>query len=293
MLAAGVLATLRVLPESLAFHFARICTKALKISIPKLKRVAHTNLSFAFPELAAARQEEIINGVFDSLARLLVTFAKLPDIKRENIGKWIRYEGLEHYLAAKQRGRGVLVATAHLGDWELSAFAHALMTEPMNVMIRPLDNWKIDRIVEARRQRSGNKLILKKEAALAVMRALKANEAVGILIDQNTTVDEGVFVDFFGKKACAGVAFAKLASRTGAPVIPGFALWEESQHQYVLRFYPEVKITGDPQADTQRIHSMFESLIRQYPGQWMWIHRRWKTRPPGEASLYDGPLAGR
>ena len=289
ILAAGLLAVLRVLPEKLAFDSARLCAKALKISIPKLKRVARTNLSFALPELAAVQREEIINGVFDSLARLLVTFGKLPVIKRENIGKWIRYEGLEHYLAAKRRGRGVLVATAHLGNWELSAFAHALMTEPMNVMIRPLDNWKIDRIVEARRQLSGNRLILKKEAALAVMRALKANEAVGILIDQNTTIDEGVFVDFFGKKACAGVAFAKLASRTGAPVIPGFAFWEELEHKYVLRFYPEVKITGDPQADTQRIHSLFESLIRQYPNQWMWIHRRWKTRPPGEASLYDDP----
>jgi KDO2-lipid IV(A) lauroyltransferase len=156
----------------------------------------------------------------------------------------------------------------------------------MYVMVRPLDNPLIDALVEQRRQRSGNKLILKKEAALSVVRALKTNQAVGILIDQNTTPEEGVFIDFFGQKACAGVAFAKLAARTGAAVVPGFAFWEEAERKYVLRFYPEIEVTGDAAADTQRIHHEMERVIRQYPEQWLWIHRRWKTRPPGEPPLY-------
>src|SRR6202041_2848868 len=123
-----------------------------------------------------------------------------------NIHQWIRYEGLENYQAAKSDGRGVLVATGHLGNWELSAYAHALMTEAMNVMVRPLDNPLIDRLIEARRTKSGNRLILKKDSARRVLKALRDNEGVGILIDQNTSPGEGVFVDFFGKRACANAA---------------------------------------------------------------------------------------
>jgi KDO2-lipid IV(A) lauroyltransferase len=285
-IAATLLKALRLLPRRTSFAVARMCTGLLARAVPKLTRVAHTNLSFALPDLSASERDAVVKGVFDSIARLLVAFAKMPDIDRGSVSSWIRYEGLEYYREAKARGRGILVATAHLGNWELSAFAHALMTEPMGVMVRPLDNPLVDRIVEERRQLSGNKLIVKKESALAVVRALKQNQAVGILIDQNTTPDEGVFVDFFGKKACAGVAFARLAARTGAAVIPGFAFWEKAEQKYVLRFYPPVEMKGDAQADTQRIHSVFEQLVRQYPDQWLWIHRRWKTRPPGEAPLY-------
>jgi Kdo2-lipid IVA lauroyltransferase/acyltransferase len=97
---------------------------------------------------------------------------------------------------------------------------------------------------------------------------------------------EGVFITFFGKLACAGSAFVKLAYRAQAAVIPGFAIWDERNKRHVLRFYPRVELTGDVQTDTQRIHSIFEEIIRQYPDQWMWIHRRWKTRPPGEEPLY-------
>lgn len=265
---------------------ARLCTKLLDIAVPKLRRAAQKNLSFALPELEEGKRERIIDGVFNSLARLLVAFSRFPDLNPDNIRNLIRYEGMEHYEQAKAKRRGILVATAHLGNWELSAFAHAFMTEPMAVMVRPLDNPKIDALVEAYRALSGNKLILKKDSALSVVRALKANEAIGILIDQNTTPAEGVFVDFFGKKACAGSAFAKLAARTGAPVIPGFAFWRQDEKRYVLHFYPEIAMTGDVQADTQRIHSEFERIIKQYPDQWMWVHRRWKTRPPGEPALY-------
>jgi KDO2-lipid IV(A) lauroyltransferase len=277
---------LRVLPKGSAHRFARLCTCVLDRAIPKLRRTARINLSFAFPDLSPAERDKTIDGVFESIARLLVSFAKFPDINKCNVGDWIRYEGLEHYRAAKAKGKGVLVATAHLGNWELSAFAHALLTEPMGVIVRPLDNPLADNLVERRRGLSGNKLILKKDSALSVVRALKNNEAIGILIDQNTTADEGVFINFFGKEACTGVAFAKLAARTGAAVVPGFAFWEKAERRYVLRFFPEIKITGDARSDTQRIHSEFEKLIRAYPEQWLWIHRRWKTRPTGEAEIY-------
>ena len=117
---------------------------------------------------------------------------------------YIRYEGLENFKSAQARGRGVLVATAHLGNWELSAFAHAWMTAPMSIVVRPLDHPGIDRLVEQRRALSGNRIIEKKDAARGILRSLAANEAVGILIDQNTSPDQGVFVKFFGVQACAG-----------------------------------------------------------------------------------------
>jgi Kdo2-lipid IVA lauroyltransferase/acyltransferase len=244
------------------------------------------NLGFAYPGTMPEQRSNTVDGVFESIARMLVALARFPQLNTQNVHQWIRYEGVENYLEAKKQGRGVLVATAHLGNWELSAFSHALMTEPMNVMVRPLDNPLIDAVIEKRRQASGNRLIFKKDAARSVLKALRDNEAVGILADQNTTASEGVFIDFFGKPACAGTAFAKFANHSGAAVIPGFAFWEHTENRYVLRFYPKLDMTGDIAVDTQRIHSFFESVIREYPDQWMWIHRRWKTRPPGEPPLY-------
>jgi len=278
--------TLRVCPLGAADALARAATRLLDTAIPRLRRVGLTNLSFAFPQLDIARHNQIIDGVFRSIARMLVAMARFPLLNRANISEWIGYEGLDNYFEAKRAGRGVLVATAHLGNWELSAFAHALITEPMNVMVRPLDNPYIDRLVEERRTLSGNCLIYKKDAARAVLKVLDNNEAVGILIDQNTSTSEGVFIKFFGKLACAGSAFVKLAHRSGAAVIPGFALWNEDGRRYVLRFYPRIPMSGDVEADTQRIHSVIEQIIREAPDQWMWIHRRWKTRPTGEPPLY-------
>jgi KDO2-lipid IV(A) lauroyltransferase len=264
----------------------KVATKLWDLALPRFRRVAMRNLELAYPEKSPAERKLIVNQVFESVTRVLDSVARFPKINRENISQWIRYEGLEHFLDAKKAGRGVLFATAHMGNWELSAFAHGLMTEPMNVVVRPLDNAYANRLVEHRRQLSGNRLIGKKDAARAIVRALRQNEAVGILMDQNTSLEEGVFVNFFGTPACANVAFAKIAHLTGAAVIPGFALWLEQEKRYVLRFYPPVEITGDAARDTQRLHSILENVIREFPGQWLWIHRRWKTRPPGEDPIY-------
>ncbi len=269
-------------PLGLARFYARL----LDLAIPRLRRTAMRNLELAYPEKSLKERRAIADEVFRSIARLIWVFARFPQINAQNIHNWIRYEGLEHYLEAKKAGRGVLFATAHFGNWELSAFAHALMTEPMHIMIRPLDNPGVDRLVEDRRRLSGNRLIVKWDGARAVLRALHQNEAVGVLIDQNTSLQEGVFVDFFGTPACANTAFAKIAARTGAAVIPGFAVWAEEEGRYVLKFHPELEISGDAAEDTRRLHAVLEQVIREHPGQWLWIHRRWKTRPPGEAGLY-------
>ncbi len=262
---------------------ARAYAKALDWGVPRLRRVALRNLELA----GFANPDRIADGVFLSVGRIMASVAKFPSITRANVQEWIRYDGVENFTSAQARGRGVLVATAHLGNWELSAFAHALMSAPMHIVVRPLDNPRLDAWVERRRGLSGNHIIRKKEAAREILRALGAGHAVGILIDQNTTPSEGVFIDFFGRKACAGTAFVKFAHHTGAAVVPGYALWSEQEKRYILRFDPEIPMSpGDVHGDTQRVHSGLERVIRAHPDQWLWIHRRWKTRPPGEPPLY-------
>jgi KDO2-lipid IV(A) lauroyltransferase len=277
LVARAAIALVSVFPS-----LSNVIARLLDLLVPRLRRIAVKNLTMA----GYSNPEEIADGVFRSVARLLRTFALLPRLTPQNISSLIRYDGLENFRAALARGRGVLVATAHLGNWELSAFAHAWMTAPMHIVVRPIDNRRIDALVERYRGLSGNHIIEKKDAARGILKALKSGDAVGILIDQNTTLDQGVFIDFFGKKACAGTAFAKLAHHSGAAVVPGFALWSDEEQCYILRFYPEIPMSGDVVEDTQRIHSQLESVIREYPDQWLWIHRRWKTRPPGEPALY-------
>ena len=282
-----VIASLERSPRWFADRLGAFYARLLNLAIPRLRRIADRNLTFAWPEKDAAWRRRTIQGVFASIGRLLVVFARLPEITRANVKDWIRYEGLEQNQRAKERGAGVLFATAHLGNWELSAYAHALLTEPMNVVVRPLDNPVIDEIVETRRARSGNTLLSKRDFARSIFQALQKNEPVGILVDQNSSAENGAFVPFFGTLACANLTFAKLASRSGADVIPGFATWCEKERKYILRFYPPVLITGDAVEDTRRIQAAIEAAIRETPDQWLWIHRRWKTRPEGEKSLYD------
>ena len=287
LLALGVLKSLEWAPLPVANLLARGWCAMLDRALPRLRRVALRNLSLGMPELDSAARQRIVDGVFRSLARLLVALAKFPSIHRSNLDDWIRLEGGEHFEDALRAGRGVLFATAHLGNWELSALAHALLRSPMHIVVRPLDNPLIDRLVERRRTLTGNHLIEKKDFARGILKALGANEAVGILIDQNASPAEGVFVDFFGLPACASTGFAKLAAHSGAAVIPGFALWSDAERRYILRFDPPLRITGDAARDTQTLQSALEATIRKYPDQWLWIHRRWKTRPAGQPELYE------
>jgi KDO2-lipid IV(A) lauroyltransferase len=278
---------LAIAPRTLAERLARLYTSILDLAIPRLRRVAMRNLAMALPERTPEEHKLIVDGVFRSVARMLVSLARFPRITKGNIHEWIRYEGYEHFERALAQGRGVLFATAHLGNWELSAFAHALLSAPMHVVVRPLDNRRIDELVESRRAASGNHLIGKKDFARSILQALKNNEAVGILVDQNAGLEDGVFVDFFGIPACAGSGFAKFAAHSGAAVIPGFALWSEKEQKYILKFYPPLPMTGAVAVDTQVLHAQLERVIREYPDQWLWLHRRWKTRPPGSKNLYE------
>ncbi len=285
-LASAVVGTLEHAPRPVADWLGGVFAGLLDKILPRLRRTAEINLTFAWPDRDAAWRAQTIDGIFRSIGRLLVAFARFPQIGKHNVAEWIRYEGFEHYEQAKANGKGVLFATAHLGNWELSAYAHALLTEPMDVVVRPLDNPLIDDIVETRRALSGNALLSKREFVRSILLALRDNRPVGVLVDQNSSIENAAFVPFFGKPASTNLSFAKLAARSEAAVIPGFAVWSEAERRYILRFYPAVPMTGDAADDTARIQAALEAAIREYPDQWLWIHRRWKTRPSGEPALY-------
>lgn len=290
--AAGIVATLRYPPRAVADRIARFCAGLLDFIVPRLRRIALRNLELAMPELSSSERQRIADGVFRSIARVLVGVARLPDLTRENIHEWIVHEGLENLREAQRRGKGVLIATGHLGNWELSINAHtllcgdALSNETMAAVIRPLDNPLLDEFVRQRRELFGNRMIGKKEFVRSMLKALQSGETVAMLVDQNNMLDQGVFVDFFGIPARTGTSFAKIAAHTGAAVVPGFAVWIEAEQRYRLKFYPALELTGEIVEDTRRVQAAIERAIREYPDQWLWIHRRWKARPEGQPDLY-------
>ncbi|MGA2352110.1 MAG: lysophospholipid acyltransferase family protein [Terracidiphilus sp.] len=258
----------------------------------RLRRVGRRNLELALPELSAREREDILRGVFRHLGWQLVEFCRMTGYTPENTRGWMRAEGLDHYQAAKRRGKGVLIVTGHLGAWELSSFYHSLMGYPMSMVARPLDNRLLDTFVNGIRCLHGNRVLDKDDFARGLLTAMRQGETVGILMDTNMTPPQGVFAEFFGRAACTASGLARVALKTGAAVLPGFMLWEKTEGRYVLYFGPELVFErgSDAQADilaaTQQCTSAIESWIRRYPDQWLWIHRRWKTRPAGEAGLY-------
>jgi len=290
-----VVAVARVLgwmPRWLARLFADALAWAVYHGISRLRRVGERNLQLAMPELATVRRRQLLRGVYRHLGWQLVEFCQMPSYTRENTKTYIRTEGLEHYLAAEALGHGVLVLTAHLGAWELSSFYHSLMGHPMGMVIRRLDNRRLDEFVNSIRCMHGNDVLHKDDFARGLLHAMHAGGTVGILMDTNMTPPQGEFVKFFGITACTASGLARVALKTGAAVLPGFMLWEPREKKYVLHFGPQLHFArnGEGEKDvlaaTQQCNDVLESWIRRYPDQWLWIHRRWKTRPAGEASLY-------
>jgi KDO2-lipid IV(A) lauroyltransferase len=288
----AVARTLGWMPRRIARLFAGALTWSAYRLLGRLRRVGLRNLELAFPELPIKERERILRGVFRHLGWQLVEFCRMPRYTVKNTRNWLRTEGLEHYLAAQAKGKGVLIVTGHLGAWELSSFYHSLMGHPMGMVIRRLDNRKLDAFVNGIRCLHGNKVLHKDDFARGLLTAMRQGEAVGILMDTNMTPPQGAFVQFFGELACTATGVARVARKTGAAVLPGFVLWEPSERRYVLHFGPEIEIprTEDADADilaaTQLCTAAIESWIRRSPDQWLWIHRRWKTRPVGEPSLY-------
>ena len=242
------------------------------------------NLRRAFPEKSADEIITIARGVYRTLGIVAADFFDIPSLTKENVGDLVEVEGLEYLKKALEKDKGVLIFGAHFGNWELGAAAMPIMLKPLAVIYRPLDNSILDNLVLQVRSSTGNTPVRKDRAMLQMLRSLKRNDILGILIDQNVAWYEGVFVDFFGRPACTTNGLALLALRTKAPVIPAYVVRLESgKYRLVIKEEMQVIRTGGDDEDilinTQNFTRVIEDTVRKYPDQWLWIHQRWKTKP--------------
>jgi KDO2-lipid IV(A) lauroyltransferase len=283
---------LGILPRPVARAAGIGLAWAVYILHVRLRQVGMRNLAMAFPEKSEAERARILRGEFASLGQQLAEVCHFPQYTRANVEQAVVYDGLENYEQAHARGKGVLFLTAHFGGWELSAFTHSLHGHWMHVVVRAMDNVYLDRLIRQYRTMHRNQIVEKDDFVRGLLAAMKAGEVVGILMDTNMTPPQGIFVDFFGIPACTASGLARIALRTDAAVVPTFTIWDAKLKKYRLRFDPAVELvrTGDLEADiqanTQMFTSIIEGYVRKYPEQWLWVHRRWKTRPPGQPPLY-------
>lgn len=258
----------------------------------RLRQVGIRNLDLAFPTKTRKEKRRILRGVFISLGRQMAEFTLFPRYTRQNVSRTVIYDGFQNFADAHGRGKGVLFLTAHLGGWEISSFAHSLYGHPMNIVVRPLDNPLLNRLVERYRTLHGNRTFSKQDYARGLIKALRNGETIGILMDTNMTPPQGAFVDFFGLPACTATGIARVALHTDAAVVPAFCLWDKAIRKYKICFEPAMKLvrSGDDEMDALANTAIFtkeiERFVTKYPDQWLWVHRRWKTRPQGEPGIY-------
>jgi len=283
---------LGLLPRSAARILgANFAAAAYAIRRP-LRRTAEFNLALAFPESSAAERKRILCGMVRQVGWMAGEFSQFPKCTREEIERIVFLDGFENFDAAHRRGKGVLFLTGHMSAWELAPFAHALYGNPLHFLVRPIANARVDALINRYRCLSGNQPIEKNRSARAILKVLGEGGTVGILADHNTVLEEGVFVPFFGIPASTTAGLARIALRTDAAVVPGFLSWDSQRRKYRLRFEPAVTLarTWNEEADvresTARFTRAIEDYVRAHPDQWLWVHKRWKTRPPGEKPIY-------
>jgi KDO2-lipid IV(A) lauroyltransferase len=283
---------LRWTPRPVARAFCIVLSMLIYRFHARMRRVGMRNLDLAFPTKGGREKKRILHGMFVSLGRQLAEFCLFPRYTEENSSQIAVYEGFQNFAEALARGKGVVFLTAHLGGWELSSFVHSLNGYPMNIVIRPLDNPYVNAMVDRYRTLHGNRTFAKQEFARGLLTALRRGEVVGVLMDTNMTPPQGAFVDFFGVPACTATGIARVALHTDAAVVPAFGVWDKQLGKYKICFEPALQLvrTADSESDTLANTALFtkviEAFITRYPEQWLWAHRRWKTRPPGEPPLY-------
>lgn len=291
--ARSVVLLLSLMPASWAMSTGRRVGRLAHSMAGKLRTTGERNLLLAFPEKSDSERKKILSDCFQSLGRQLGLFSQFPAASRESLLNLIEGEGLEHLENAKASNRPVILFTGHVGAWEMSSFGLSLKDHPLSFLVRRIDNPKVEEFVDRARTRFGNQSVDKRGAARSMLKILQSGGTLGLLVDLNTLDDEAIFVDFFGIPASTTFMVAKLALRTNAAVLPVFAPWDEARGKFILHVLPEVEVerTGDETEDvrslTAKLTNVVESYIRRYPDQWLWIHRRWKTRPPGQPDLYQ------
>jgi len=278
-----LLACFRAIPTPVRRFLFTGLFRLFYLLVPRQRLIALHNLRRAFPEKSEDEILKITRGVYRNMGIVAAEFFDIPRLTKSNIGALVDAEGLEHCLKALEKGKGVLMFGAHFSNWELEAVAASLLIKPCTVIYRLLDSAFLEHLVLKVRTATGNRLLDKRRAMREMLRSLKRNEIVGVMLDQNVDVYEGVFVDFFGRPACTTDGLVILALHTGVPVLPGYIVrLPDGRYRFVIGPEMEVLDTGDRNADivanTQRFTAEIEKVVRQYPDQWFWVHQRWKTQ---------------
>jgi KDO2-lipid IV(A) lauroyltransferase len=280
------------LPPRIAVTVGRALAFATYLVVPRLRRIGDLNLRMACPMMSPGERKRLLRRSMLNLGRHMGAFTGLARISPEELRRSVDCEGLEHIEAARQQGHGVILPSAHLGAWELMSFAMTAFGFPFDFLVRRIENPAVERLIDAIRTRFGNRAIDKRSAARAMLNTLRSGNLLALLVDINVVRDKGIFVDFFGVPACTTFIAAKLSLRTGAPLVPIFAPWDEQRHRYVMQILAPVTIerSGDEERDvralTEKFTKVVEDEIRRYPDQWLWIHKRWRTQPKGQPNFY-------
>ena len=247
------------------------------------KYVALENIRKSFPHMNEAAAKQLLRHVFIHFGRVFLEIPHIRKLSRENLFDYVDFEGEEQLKNAFSKGKGVLILTAHFGNWELMCAAASLRVGRVAVVARPLDFVPMDRVINGLRSRFGAVIIPHKAAARRIITTLRKNIPIGILLDQKVDWYEGAFVPFFGRWACTNKGLAVLALRTGAPVVPAFSI-RQDDGRYRITFEKEVELhrTGDKRGDvednTESFTRIIERYIRKNPDHWFWFHKRWNTK---------------
>jgi Kdo2-lipid IVA lauroyltransferase/acyltransferase len=278
-----------------AFGFGeRLGDLAYALARPQ-RKTARINLAIAFPEKSDAERMAILRESCRNFGRMAAEWCHMYRLTRENVGERVTFEDPDFWYDEAQRvigSTGILVLTGHFGNWELFAHAIGLYGQPIHLVHRPFRNPLFDAFINQERQRSGTVLISKRRAAFQIVQVLRNRGIVAIPFDQNATGRWGVFADFFGVPASTHPGLARLHELSGAPVYPVFLVRQSgtARHQIVIRPLVETVRSGDSERDTvenmRRCNAAFENIVREHPDHWIWMHKRWRTRPPGAPPIY-------
>jgi KDO2-lipid IV(A) lauroyltransferase len=276
----GLIGVVRVLPDGLVRALGQLLGLAFYTLDRAHRRIAERNLATAFPARTIEERRAIARGTFIHFGRLLLELLKFSTLSLDAIRDRVEFDGEDRARLAYAQGKGVLFFTGHFGYWELHAIAHGLQIEPIGVLARALDNKDLNRVLEGIRQRTGNTVIYRQGTIRRVMRMLHAGHGIALLIDQHIQGRDATYVDFFERPAATTAALAALALRTGAPVVPVFALPLGAGRYRMIYEHP----VEPPRADsdqairefTQRCTDVLEMYVRRHPNLWLWMHRRWR-----------------
>ena len=284
----GALGMLKLLPRGASTGFGRATSRLFFLFSGSRRRILRENLTRAFPEKRGAEIRQIARACAGNLGAAFMEFLESSRLTREEILSRVTLAGEEHFAAARARGKGVFLLSAHFGSWEIGAIRAGLIAGPISSVVRPLDNPLLEEELEYRRTRFGNRVIRKKDAAREILRAIRANQTVAILVDQNVLAEEAIFVPFFGRPAATTPSLALLQMKTGAAVVPVFT-WPLGRGRYRLQFEKpilaeELAAAGAGREErvlraTGRYMAVTEDAIRGDPAAWLWMHNRWRTRP--------------